>query len=228
MKETLGFELEVQPEVQKKQELQTGKLETELVSPLVKKARELTVLSDIENSIAVEYLKSIKAASKKVKDFFAEPKQKAYEAHKSITARETEMLNPLVEAERTVKIKIAGFLDAQERIRREAEERAAKEAAKIEAEARKAMRKGDEEKAETLSIQAVMKIAEVQHIPQKTEGVFAVKRWNWKVIDMSLVPREYLVVNEKALNGLAKAAGNSVTVPGIEFYQETSISARSN
>lgn len=58
-------------------------------------------------------------------------------------------------------------------------------------------------------------------------GTMAERRtWQFKVTDVNLIPREYLIVDEKKINLIKKEFGEKgQTIAGIEFYQETSFSA---
>jgi len=52
------------------------------------------------------------------------------------------------------------------------------------------------------------------------------RRWQFRVIDANLVPRDFLIVDEKAIGKIKSEYGDSgKTIPGVEFYQETSFSA---
>jgi hypothetical protein len=48
-----------------------------------------------------------------------------------------------------------------------------------------------------------------------------------RVVNLSLVPREYLMVNEKMLDIAAKTSRGPSTIPGVEFYEERSIIRKS-
>ena len=197
-------------------------------SMIVSEANSIEITTDADNAEAATFLMKIKGASKKVVEFFAPSKKAASEAHKAICANEKTMLRPLEDAEAIVKRKIRAWLDAQEKLRIEAERKAAEEAAKLQAKADKAMKKGEEEKAQELQLQAAMAVARVDYAPQKTAGVHSMKVWRWKVVDETAIPREYLVPNEAALNALAKSTRGSMKISGIEFYEETSIVAKAN
>lgn len=58
-------------------------------------------------------------------------------------------------------------------------------------------------------------------------GTMAERRtWQFKVTDINLIPREYLMVDEKKMNAIKKEFGEKgQTIPGVEFFQETSFSA---
>lgn len=230
MTQSLSFD----PEPEAVEDLKLQKVEDKeltlretVVSPVVQKAKSFAVTDNASNEAAAEFLKNIKSSQKQVKDFFAESKQKAAEAHKAICANENSMLKPLQESEALLKDKMSAFWQAQERIRIEAERKAAEEAEKLNAEAVAAIEDGNEEKAQELAMQSAMKAAEVQvSAPQKVAGISVREVWKWEVTDIKAVPREYLVVNEQALNGIAKSAKDTLPIPGIRFYAEKSIAAR--
>jgi len=205
--------------------------ETELQtenSRIVQKAKSIVITSDAQNAFAANFLIEIKGAAKRVVDFFADSKKKAHEAWKAICANEKTLTDPLEDAERIVKRTMAAYAEAQEKLREEALAKAQAEAMKLQAQAEKALKKGDGEKAEELQVKAAMTAAEVNYIPTKTSGVSYSKVWKWRITDADLIPREYLIPNEKHLNAVAKATGGALKVPGIEFYQETQIAAKAH
>jgi len=59
----------------------------------------------------------------------------------------------------------------------------------------------------------------------KVEGVKLVTRWTFRVVDAALIPREFLVPDEKALQAIATAQHERASVAGVEFYSEQSVSS---
>jgi hypothetical protein len=52
-------------------------------------------------------------------------------------------------------------------------------------------------------------------------GLGSRKVWKWRIADKTLIPREYLTVNEIVLNALAKTTkSHPEVIPGIEFYED--------
>ena len=49
--------------------------------------------------------------------------------------------------------------------------------------------------------------------------------WKMRIVDESLLPREYLIPDEKKLNGMAKVSKGTLKIPGVEFYPEKSVSS---
>lgn len=59
------------------------------------------------------------------------------------------------------------------------------------------------------------------------KGASPRKIWTYKVIDFDKVPKEYLTVNDKALNKLASVYKDEKKIDGIEFYYtETMVMGR--
>ena len=212
-------------------------LQRTVVSPIVAWARALAIKTakDFEN--AGDYLKThIKDGQKKVDALFNPTIEAANKTHKEACAAKKAMRDPLDEAERIAKDKLKAYRDEVERIQRAAEAKAAIETAKLQEEAAKLQRqaalaaaKGDEDKAmekseaaEAKAVQAATaSVAQVAPPPLRKFTGFSIRKvWKWKVVDAEKIPREYLVPNEAALNGLARSAKGSMKVAGIEFYEE--------
>jgi len=77
---------------------------------IISQSQEMVIFSAEDNSHADMLLKIVMKAKKCVKDFWKEPKEKAYQAHKAISGKETVMLEPIVKAERRIKGKISIYL----------------------------------------------------------------------------------------------------------------------
>lgn len=191
----------------------------------VEQARALTISSNELYVQADNACVGLKELEKEIVATFKEPKEKAWAAHKSIVAAEAKHLDPVVEARKLYKQKMAIWSDAQEKIRRDEEERqrvAAQKAAEEEAIrlAEQAQKAGNTEEAEAI-IQApvVSEPVIVERTIPKTATVLR-KVWTFKVVNAALIPRQYLTVDEVALRKQAQATGNAVMVPGVEFYQK--------
>ena len=61
---------------------------------------------------------------------------------------------------------------------------------------------------------------------QKIEGISASSKWVAKVVDIKKVPRKYLIVDQKTLDGIAKASKGQIPIPGVEFVEEKSMAVR--
>lgn len=95
---------------------------------------------------------------KKINEYWKELVDKAYAAHKALTAKRAEMYNPVKDRRDSLNRKISAYLTAQEEIRREEQRRLDEarrkaedaEKKKLEARAVKAEDKGNTEKADEL------------------------------------------------------------------------------
>jgi hypothetical protein len=116
---------------------------------------------------------------------------------------------------------------AAEQHRREAEaERQRNKAEELAALAAEAESAGDSGTAAEAVFEAVMAKSEVTVMP-KIAGTAMRETWKATVIDESKVPREYLMVNQAALDAVAKAAKGKVVIPGVKFEKVYINSTRS-
>ena len=209
-------------------------VETEVNQITQASAFEVKSPEDLTKATLV--LKGIKGLMDKVKEMLDPIVDKAYKAHKEATAQRNKYLDPLKQAETKLKGAILSYNARLEDERRKAEEAANKKLAE-EAEAKKKKllaqaEEADEWTAETLKEQAAeikpnQVIVEGQF--QKQEGLSIRKAWKARIIDINLVPRDYLIIepNMSALNGHARVNKNLIPIAGVEFYEESSASIRS-
>lgn len=113
--------------------------------------------------------REIKATIAKITDYWKPLKDAAYAQHKAIVARESEILTPLKEADKTVETRMLVWWREQERIRLEAEREQARQAAEMrrrEEEARRAM-----EEAARLAAEAAMEQDDTGEIDEDTMNI---------------------------------------------------------
>jgi len=181
----------------------------------------------------VEMVKEVKSMKSKIVAFFAVSKDSAYKTWKAICSNEKTFTDRLDAVEANAKRAILKYDNEQaaerrkEQMRLQAIEdaRVARERERLEkrAETLKTPELKEAARAEAESI-----IAPVVQIEEQTksEGVSTRKTWKAKVVDVSLVPRAYMVVNQQALDALAKATKGSMALPGVEFYEESSLAVK--
>lgn len=84
-----------------------------------------------------------------------------------------------------------------------------------------------ENKALELQTQAAMTVAPVlRSAPAKVAGISSRENWKFEVIDLSLVPREYLMIDEKKVSGVVKAMKAETKIAGIRAYPEAVLATR--
>lgn len=60
----------------------------------------------------------------------------------------------------------------------------------------------------------------------KADGIFMREKWSWRVVDGSLVPREYLGVDVAKVNEAVRQGKGATQIPGIEVFREDVVVAR--
>lgn len=128
------------------------------ITTVEEKVKEITVTDKQTFELAGELIIDLDRLVKQIKEYWKEPKERAFQAHKAITAKESEMLRPVTDRRNDLAGKIKRYLTEQERIRREEQarldaERIKREQAerdKLAKQAAKAEEKGNAEKAEAL------------------------------------------------------------------------------
>ena len=203
---------------------------------MMRNAERLTIQTNEDFERGNTLLKDIKGKIKAVKDYWKEPKAAAQAAHKQLVARESAMLKPLESAENTIKRMMLDYTKAQEKAVREAEEAARREreaeSKRLEAIAAQAEAEGDEDTAEIMRDMAeAVPAAEVAQTMPKAQGVSVRKVWKARVTNEKLVPAYFdgyklRDINMTALNSLARWKEGQLEIPGVEFYQESTMSVR--
>lgn len=196
---------------------QTAQLSAELL-PVIQDGALIRVIDERTYIAAGEFGMRLKAAEKKVIDFFKPLKDAAHKLHKTICDRETTALQPI----RTTILAI----DASARTWRRAEEQKWQvEEARLREEARQAEEArrlsealaldaaGHTQAADVVLEQAAAVPTPVIVLASSTPviaGQSFVKVWKWRPIGgdraaaVRLVPREYLDLNDAALTAVVK------------------------
>jgi len=201
---------------------------------VMEKQAVVTVATVAERINALDLCKAIKARRSDVVTFFRDTKDKAHATWKAVVGQEKGFTDRLDGAERKIKQAVITYDREQEAIR-QAEQRqlqaVADEAARKERERleKKAEKLKTPEKREALIEQAAMVIAPVIQVAlaaPKVQGVSTRKTWKAEVIDVALVPREFMTVNQVALDAYARATKGAMQVAGVRFFEQESMAVR--
>lgn len=240
---------------------------------LVARAAGLRVVDQESLTRANELLLAGKGMIKTIRDFFAPLKQDAHASWKGLCDKETSELAKVTPTVTFLDREIVNYRVEQDRIRREAEEKARRQEAerrRLEAEtlrkAEEAARRNQMEQeridreakarelqaktravAEKIQAEAERKRQELAAkakeeqdaildkaaaqeakleplvvVPEKvtTNGSTLRHNWKFRVLDISLVPIEYILVNEVMVGKIGRVSEGKVKIPGIEFYDE--------
>lgn len=125
---------------------------------------------------------------------------------------------------RSIKDAHNGFVMEEQRKARAEEARLAeiarKQAEELKEKAKDEAFAGNVEVAQDLEQQAEETetlVPTVQANVRKVEAVAMKTYWSAEVIDFNLVPREYLVIDQKKINALAVATKGPSSIPGVKF-----------
>jgi len=192
------------------------------------KLRQITVTNQEERERAIEIGRDSKNMIKKIQDWFAPAKKAAHDAHKAVVNQENQALEGLKRAQSEAKRAILGYdakmellrREQQAKLQREAEEQARKERERLEKEA--ARLKTPELKQERLEMaqEIVAPVVEVASVIERSKGESYRSTWRAEVTDKKAVPREWLIVNEQALNSFARSTKGQVQVAGVRFIED--------
>lgn len=196
-------------------------------------ATGIKVVDDSSYELAGNYLTGIKGKMKTIQEYFAPLKDSAYKAHKAITSREKETLEPLEKIEKQIKSEMSKYIMEQERKRREAEELLRKQ---IEEERRRAMaeaealeKQGKTEESDMALQQAIdaedmAMFAQVEVAKPTVKGIGTQKDYVITVTDESKVPSYILgacirPVDTMAIKKLVKATEGKIKIEGISISE---------
>jgi septal ring factor EnvC (AmiA/AmiB activator) len=204
-------------------------IEQEITQEIISVKADASSLKVVDNDTylqASELLKSLKELEKRIKDYFKPLKEQAHKAWKAVCDRENAEIEKLQPSMRYLNTQLTQYNLEQERKRQEEEARLRREAEKVEEERRlqealEAEKTGNIKEAEAiLEEKTFIPSPIVEKTIPKVKGQTMTTIWRWRVIDVNIVPREYMQVNEIAVNQIVKALKSKVNIPGIEVYQE--------
>ena len=185
-----------------------------------------TVLSEVKSRYKEldaqrkEITKPIDAAKKAVMDLFKTPLELLEKADSKIKGL---MIGYTNEQERKAR-------EEQARLQRLADAEAAKQKKILDEKIARAEAAGKAERAELLAQEKenIAPIIAPVVAPQieTPKGVSYRDNWTAEVIDINLIPREYLVVNMQALNAVAKSTKGTLTIPGVKFISTKILASR--
>jgi len=191
-------------------------------SQIVQRARSLSVgiKDDISLQSAVDFCLSIRRKRKEWEKYNENEKNKIKELKKAFDDRVRQVDEPLERAERDILTPaISAFRNEQERERRRQEELLLAQQRKREEDARLAHaaeleKTGQKEQAEKV-LDTPIPVAPVIIPKQKVDGGSFRTDWDYSVMDISLIPREYMVPDFIKIRSHVRQFKDASTIPGI-------------
>jgi hypothetical protein len=204
-------------------------------------ARSVTISNESQKEATLDMLRSIKEQRKFFDDFLDPGIRRWREGHRAAVAQKKQFTDRLDAADKAGRDAIKAFDADQARIREEErrrlqaieDEKARKEREHLEKEAERL--KSPEKKAERLQQAAAVSapVIQIAEAP-KTAGTSTPKTWKARLESLSMltgipegdVRLTVLKFDQSAADALARATKSKSTIPGIEFYEDTSLRIR--
>lgn len=187
--------------------------------------KDLIVKDDPGYVAACEAMKLIKKRQKDVKEYWGPLVKKAHEMHKELKGKENGFMNPLKEvygdiSSRASKYQSDKQAEAERKQREEeARQRKIEEDKKLE-EAESLQDQGRPEEAEAVLCEPVNIAPPPLQSAPKVDKVSYTEYWSFRITNEALIPREFLIPDEKMLRQHAKTWKSKAKVAGVEFYCE--------
>lgn len=222
------------------------------VAVILENSQKVVIQNQGQYEQASELLRKVKDRYREIEEWRKTATKPIDAAKKAIMDLVREPLEMLEQAEKTIKQCMISYTEEQEQkareIQRKLEEEAQKKAeqerkAKEEQErawrkkqkaleeagrldeARKAQEKADQRALEAEAVQVAL-VPVIAPIIETPEGVSYSVIWKAEVVDISQVPREYMIPNLQALDGVARATKGSIEIPGVRFISQKILSSR--
>lgn len=202
------------------------------VNHIVESNKTIIVSNKDELCRATTCIKGIRGLIEKIKESFDPIVEKSHQSHKEAISQRDRYLKPLQSKEKEFKEAIVNFNKKMEQEQRERERLANELLAKhVEEHRQKLLQKSQETDDEWDKEALQEKAKEIVPIKVDTqkkvieqEGLSICKTWKAKVIDINIIPHEYLIIepNFSALNQYARENKNTKPMLGVEFYEESS------
>jgi len=204
---------------------------TERALTVPEQANALIVTTSEQYEAAAEMLLNIKSLQKEINETFDPICKKAFDAHKEAVAQKKKVEAPLIEAERIIKPKMADYIAEQDRIKRAEEERLRAIAQKEEedrriAEAEQAAAEGKHEEAEAIiSEEVYVAPVVVQKTTPNVSGISYRETWDYEIVDMSKIPREYWILDKVKISGVVRSMKGATNIPGVRVFSNKTVAA---
>lgn len=217
--------------------MEQKKLKTEAMpydlddTPIMKKFKEdgdimladvqaMEVNNNADAQALTDWAKGVKELGKQIDGFISPWVKRAYQFHKDYVAMKKATMKPLEDAEAIAKKMLKDFNDKE--AKRIADELKAKEDAERLKLAELAEASGDDDLAEDIVAGVVPVVVEpVQET--KIAGASFIPVWGYEVVNEQIVPREWLMIDDKKVKSYIKNTKGLGKIEGILAVKDTSV-----
>jgi hypothetical protein len=194
------------------------------VTVSVAQTKDVTVTDARSYALAGEHLQGLAALEKEIEAYFRDDKSRAYQLWQSQCKKEKAALTLVQAAGQRLRGERQTWKAEQDRLLREAEQQAARQAqqqeqARLLAEAALLEAQHQPELAAAIVEEAISAPAPVVVLPSAVPKDLPQRTlYQWRLVNLALVPREFLMLDETKLTRYAAAMKQAARVPGIDFY----------
>jgi len=194
------------------------------IDQLIKEMETVSIMTDEQFTFMAEWLKKLKATQKIVLEVYDPQIKELYEPYKTKLAEKKTYTDRLDAAERAAKSKMSAYQAIQERKRLEEKQRLEEEARKAEAEKllNEAIKKNDET---VLERPIVIPSVYVGPATTKVSGISFVETWDFVIENMELIPRDYMLPDEKKIRQAVKLLKDKAVIPGVKVFARKDVRA---
>lgn len=213
------------------------------VITLPDQARAIEITDQASYDRAAEAVRGVAQLRKEIVAHHEPMKQTAHAAWQAVLAQEKKLLDPVSEAERIYKFRLAAYETEQRRIEAEARAKAQREADALAAEQReREIEHAEAAGADAHEVAAIcaeplpMVVPEVPEPTfQRAAGVSTAANWKGECTSIARLVQavaagtaniSLVEANQTAINSLARATRGTLQVPGIRFYNEPQVRVR--
>jgi len=203
------------------------------IETAIKESSEITVFTQSSVDDAAHFIKNFSTLEKKIETLRKETVEPYNQEVKSINQYFKSLIARFEPEKNRLETETKNWLRRQREIaeqkareeRRIAEEKAIQEAIVKEQKMREA---GIEKPIVEVAIIPETVVRETKLSDSNSSGIGTMRIAKWEIIDFNLIPREFLIVDEKKVNALRKSMGVDAesTIQGIRFFYEETLVRR--
>ena len=200
----------------------------EETSRLVELAKSIVVTDITSCQFAEQFSGECARREKEIDKRFSPAREQTHKAWKTVTELIASLKTPNTEAKQIADNKAREWRRSeQKRLSEEAERQRQEEKKRLEEEnlkkAEEALNSGTKEGealAERLMNEEVVVAPRQIDVLPKTEGTSYREKWTFGIVNVDLIPREYLEPDRVKIGGVVRALKGATKIPGIQVWDE--------
>lgn len=198
-------------------------------SRVVDQATKLQLANTEDYEASTGFLKMLDEALTVADGLFDDNIKNWFAGHKAAVLQKKTFVLPFERAMQIVKAKRIEYRSIAEARRQQQEREIRDQQAKLqqqqlEEQAKTLEQAGDKQAAEAVREYAEAAPAPIVVLPKEVPkgGTAIRKHWKFRIIDEALIPRQYLIPDEKAIGAHGRSLEDKASIAGVEFYSTES------